>query len=105
MAKSSNVKLAQGQLGGGLGVGQTWKDVLAERALDTTYYNATGKPILVRIGVSFTGGSSRLWVDSFSFIGTAPIGPVIIPPGSSYKFDTYGLVTDRTVLRSWQELS
>ena len=29
----------------GLGVGQTWQDVLASRAVNTSYQNTTGKPI------------------------------------------------------------
>lgn len=36
-AKSSDVS--------GLGVGQTWQDVTASRAVDTSYRNTTGKPI------------------------------------------------------------
>lgn len=35
--------------GGGLGIGQTWQDVTASRALGTTYTNSTGKPIFVSI--------------------------------------------------------
>lgn len=34
---------------GGLGYGQTWQDVTASRASATTYYNTTGKPILVSV--------------------------------------------------------
>lgn len=34
-----------------IGVGQTWQDVTASRALDTTYTNTTGRPILVNVGV------------------------------------------------------
>lgn len=32
-----------------IGVGQTWQDVTASRALSTTYTNTTGKPILISI--------------------------------------------------------
>jgi len=35
--------------GSGLGVGQTWQDVSASRAVNTSYQNNTGKPILVSI--------------------------------------------------------
>jgi len=32
---------------GGIGIGQTWKNVTANRAADTPYQNTTGKPIMV----------------------------------------------------------
>ena len=40
------------------GVGQTWQDVTASRALGTTYTNSTGKPIEVSISLPDTGGQS-----------------------------------------------
>jgi hypothetical protein len=39
-----------------LGYGQTWQDVTASRVSGTTYYNTTGKPILI----SFYGGASAI---------------------------------------------
>ena len=39
-----------------IGVGQTWQDVIASRALGTTYYNTTGRPIFVSVGCS--GGTN-----------------------------------------------
>jgi len=35
-----------------LGVGQTWQNVKGSRALATTYYNTTGKPITVNVRVT-----------------------------------------------------
>ena len=40
------------------GVGQSWQDVTASRALGTTYTNSTGKPIEVSISLPDTGGQS-----------------------------------------------
>ena len=39
-----------------IGIGQTWQDVTASRALGTTYTNTTGKPI--QIGFSAGGSAS-----------------------------------------------
>lgn len=42
-----------------IGVGQTWQDVKASRANNTTYQNTTGKPIYVYVrGGTASGGSS-----------------------------------------------
>lgn len=40
-----------------IGVGQTWQDVKASRALGTTYTNTTGKTIAVSISCSNAGSS------------------------------------------------
>lgn len=40
----------------GLGVGQTWQNVLGSRSLGTSYQNTTGKPIMVNVMTS-VGGS------------------------------------------------
>jgi hypothetical protein len=45
----------------GVGVGQTWQNMTASRALDVTYTNSTGKPIMVIVR-----GSSSNTVDSYS---------------------------------------
>jgi hypothetical protein len=49
---SGNVLTSNGtswssQAGAGIGVGQTWQNVLASRAQNVTYTNSTGKPIQV----------------------------------------------------------
>ena len=41
-----------------IGVGQTWTNVTASRAVGTTYTNSTGKPIQVNICVSSTTASA-----------------------------------------------
>ncbi len=78
-----------------LGVGQTWQDVTASRALGVTYTNTTGKPI----EVFFTGGSSSsstifVWyINNISYGGTYITNTAtvstdtsfIVPAGATYK--------------------
>ena len=43
-----------------LGVGQSYTDVTASRAIDTTYTNSTGRPIFIVVTVSgYNGGAPR----------------------------------------------
>lgn len=45
---------------GGLGIGQTWQDVTASRASNTSYQNTSGKPIAVAITMDGTPTTLRL---------------------------------------------
>lgn len=93
-----------------IGVGQTWQNLGASRALDTEYTNSTGKPIMVAVTVdllssatsnfkiggvvvaSTTTGSSTAYGNTFSFI---------IPNGQTYEVeDVSGSVTEA----HWWEL-
>ena len=74
-----------------LGYGQTWQS--PTRALGTTYYNLTGKPIAVSIKFGNTSGGdisilvNGLSVSEMSF-GTVAIFPfmsAIVPVGASYS--------------------
>ena len=91
------------------GVGQTWQDVTASRALGTTYTNSTGKPIQVSVVVRDSSVYDGL---HFFVNGTA----VVVMPdiaGASYGFQqltitvpstqTYKLET-ANLLHSWVEL-
>lgn len=85
------------------GYGQTLQNVTASRAVSTTYYNTTPRPIKVRV----TGGSSPTVSSSFSlngtvvqtFTGTGTSGSGTctfvddVPPGSSYSFSFAGSMT------------
>lgn len=52
---TSNVQTQLGQM---IGVGQTWQNVTASRALGTTYTNTTGKPIAVMVrGIGSAAGN------------------------------------------------
>lgn len=93
-----------------LGRGQTWQDVTASRALDTTYTNTTGRTIVViATSNSSTGtGVYRGFVDDeevhFNTLNTTSSGSnngsitLIVPPGSTYK------VTFNRSLLKWTEL-
>lgn len=93
----------------GLGVGQSWQTP-AGRALGTTYYNTTGKPILVSVRTSSTVTTGcQAFVDDLeiafnqiSVSGSTNNQSVsaIVPPGSSYRF-TAGAGGS---LSTWREL-
>lgn len=80
----------------GLGVGQSWIDVMTTRALSTTYTNDTGKPIQVSIFggpasannagylLSVDGGPSIRFTYTSSGLYTSAAN-LIIPAGSTYK--------------------
>ena len=84
---------------GGIGVGQTWQDVTASRAINTTYTNSTGKSITLVVTIlTFTGSTA------FNFIVggvTIPVfsatamgdgfagGTIIVPPGATYSCSTF----------------
>ena len=97
---------------GGLGVGQTW--TLVSRAFGTSYTNSTGKPIVVAIVASLTGGSYLgATVDG---VGPIPMGSgytaggvytvsgtVVIPVGATYSV-TPQITAGATTLSAWYEL-
>jgi hypothetical protein len=84
-----------------IGVGQTWQDVTASRALSTTYTNSTGKPIQVNIWMAVSGspagntdiqlsvGAVVVAVASMYFASAAgnriPLVTAIVPNGATYS--------------------
>lgn len=92
------------------GRGQTWQDVKASRAINTTYTNSTGKPIAVNITFSGNPASSfyllanGIEVANWGNNGTGNnIGFVgaIIPNGGTYRLNiSAGTYTPGT----WMEL-
>jgi len=79
----------------GLGVGQTWTNVTASRALGTTYTNSTSNPIFASvyvtgqttIGVTITVNGNI--VATFQWGGTQNhTSTIIIPAGATYSFST-----------------
>ncbi|CAB3663237.1 Uncharacterised protein [Achromobacter denitrificans] len=87
-----------------LGVGQSWQDVSASRAAGTIYTNSTSKPILVSVRGIGSGSSISLslqvdavvmdrpgWPSTFS--GGTVAGSMIVPPGSTYRVFTDGIVS------------
>ena len=90
------------------GVGQTWQDVTASRALGTTYTNTTGKPIqVVMYGAPVSSGNNTLVVDGISIssyiTNDTPSGASgtisgIVPHGSTYS------ITGSIAISKWSEL-
>jgi hypothetical protein len=79
-----------------LGFGQTWQDVTGSRALSTTYYNTTGRPIQVCVtlrSANASGTDLAIVVNGVTVVSptsTAASGydvsaSVIVPPGGSYS--------------------
>lgn len=92
----------------GLGNGQTWQDLTASRALGTTYYNTTGRAIMVNVrGTSPTAGAGVIiTVGGVAIVGNnqadANYGVahnIIVPPGASYS----AALTAGTLVK-WHEL-
>jgi hypothetical protein len=100
-----------------LGVGQTWTNVTASRAMGTTYTNSTGKPITVLITFSGSGPGARhdIYVNGVNiaqcyatdyFSGVAAtthyqVGTFVIPNGATYS-DNIGNASPSILL--WFEL-
>jgi hypothetical protein len=88
----------------GIGVGQTWQNVLSSRARNTNYTNSTGKPIMVNVWIDDTGGEANFICDSVTvafFNGVDNAGmtlSVIVPNGSVYQ------VTTSQTIDGWAEL-
>lgn len=91
-----------------LGVGQTWQDVTASRALGTTYYNTTGRPVLAVITITFGSGTSMtmsiggvsITMDGSHASTERTTNTFVIPPGVSYSYSTSGGDT----LFKWAEI-
>lgn len=95
-----------------IGVGQTWQDVLSQRAHSTSYQNTTGGPIMV----SIRGGSTsvvrtvEISVDNLTFVNVGSLGAilsggnddegvqVIVPDTHYYR------VNGSLTLSTWAEL-
>lgn len=93
-----------------LGYGQTWQDVTGSRAVATTYYNTTGKPILVN--AAFRGNAGPLSDIQLTINGTIANSVTctttnyyvtatgIVPPGGTYIVSVSASVS----LNNWAEL-
>ena len=87
------------------GVGQSMQDVTSSRAVNTTYTNSTGKPIIVNITWSYSGGGTNyanfLVNGTFVAAGVNQSGSgvsVVVPNGCTYRFSSAGWV-----FSSWVE--
>ena len=89
-----------------LGYGQTWQNVIGSRALGTTYYNTTGKPITVLVNATSASATPVfVTVNGLQMYGTTPVAAsqgsqsVVVPPGGSYVAGQSG-----GTVSSWSEL-
>jgi len=108
------VKTKEAILNIGLGVGQTWQNVSGSRAVNTTYTNTTGKPIMVCANSNSTALGSTIYaavVDGLNLYRLAIYGngagyaagvSFIVPAGSTYRVNASG--TGGSALENWKEL-
>jgi len=92
-----------------LGIGQTYQNVTASRALNTLYTNTTSRPIFVTVSqttgnvilVPSVGGVDLAGVPGAANSNVAPTTFFIVPPGLTYQVKTSGA---GPVLNQWVEL-
>ena len=93
-----------------LGVGQTWQDVKASRAVGVTYTNTTGRPIVVSASCATNAVAFiRMVVDGVvvsgeyqSTISAETFIAAIVPAGSTYEVQVTGGTP--AVPYTWSEL-
>ena len=89
-------------LNAGLGVNQTWQS--PSRAMNTTYYNTTGKPIFISVYCGYTSltgyvnGSAVVYSNN-SANSTNNTIYFIVPNGLSYSANSSGGIVAWTELR------
>lgn len=82
---------------GSLGYGQTWQNLTGSRALSTTYYNTTGKPI--QLSISLTSAVYIVpTIGGVSLGNMAWLTEAVVQPGQSYS------VTSAGAISTWSEL-
>lgn len=96
-----------------LGVGQTWQNMAASRAINTTYTNSTGRPIVIAVSASLSTVNSTLWVNvngspigfssgNYAVNGWCAAQPVLVPSGATYSTTINGGGSASSL--SWLEL-
>lgn len=91
-----------------LGVGQTWQNVTASRALGVTYTNSTGKPIILMASVTVNASGIILTISVFgvsagrsdsAYSGGALLAAsAVIPNGATYAYNlSSGSVTSSLI--------
>lgn len=94
-----------------IGVNQSWQDLTTARALDTTYFNTTGAPILISIvtqgrdaEVNISVNGIDVWNNQNTYDNTSIVagGTTIVPNGSSYS--VRGSSIRSNYLLAWREL-
>lgn len=93
----------------GLGYGQKWQDVTANRKYNTTYTNTTGKPIMIYLAGSTVSNHELvitldgITCNHFNFTNTGQNIDIslVIPPSGTYSFNGKGV---RSGYFKWLEL-
>jgi hypothetical protein len=78
---------------GSIGYSQTWQNVVGSRAFNTTYYNTTGRPILVNVSAGVANGGVTLVINGITVASITTVAGYsnaelmsgIVPPGGSYS--------------------
>jgi len=94
------------------GIGQTWQNMTASRAVNTTYTNSTGRPIFVSVTVTSSSGNTAATINvsgAIIFGGSSAVSssflPIaaLVPNGGTYSVScTVG--TPSLPSNSWFEL-
>jgi hypothetical protein len=96
----------------GIGIGQTWQNVAASRALGTTYTNSTGRPIQVSVAAAISAASAWLTMTvsgvtvalssgTYATGARAEITGVVVPAGGTYSVSAS---TGTATIQTWTEL-
>jgi len=92
-------------------IGQTWQDMIASRALGTTYTNTTAKAIVVAVTTHNTGGNDcdlrvdvgglRVYEEFIAspYVNSKLTCSVIVPAGSTYRAQSVDVLTQWFELR------
>jgi hypothetical protein len=83
-----------------LGYGQTWQNLTASRALSTTYYNTTSRPIVFQVFLVMNSATINVNGNAAGQANTTTSSSLmaIVPVGQSYSF------TNSTAITAWYEL-
>jgi hypothetical protein len=91
-----------------IGIGQTWQDFTASRAVSTSYQNLTGRPISVQIRITASSSPFQVSTDNVTFVSiaagtsTAGVGGWIggiVPPNHYYRINGAATITGWSELR------
>lgn len=92
-----------------IGVGQSWQEVKASRAASTIFTNATGRPIMVCIGlvtstvcsITATVGGATFAGSSYNAAGGINFISFVVPAGASYSVANNA---GTSAISTWAEL-
>lgn len=94
-----------------IGWGQTWQNVSGSRAVNTSYQNTTGRPIMVSVtAFGATQGQLQMSSDNSAWVGVSDLGRTV--GGTNYTWGAqavvpnnyYYRVSGATTLAIWAEL-